>query len=121
MGRAWLGVNCEFGCTDCAQLKWKDLDLENGRAPLSRNKTGVPLALNNHDVFRRLLHSASPRVQARLTCLSRVVVRSGNRSAALLNGCQSYVVEPQHEKLALEASGLLVASGQTKCQLVRAR
>jgi integrase len=38
----WLGLNCGFGCTDCAQLKWKDLDLENNRVKLARNKTGVP-------------------------------------------------------------------------------
>ena len=38
----WLGLNCGFGCTDCAQLKWKDLDLENSRVKLARNKTGVP-------------------------------------------------------------------------------
>lgn len=31
-----------FGCTDCAKLKWKDLDLENGRVQLAGNKTGVP-------------------------------------------------------------------------------
>jgi len=37
----WLGLNCGFGCMDCAQLKWKDLDLENGRVQLARNKTGV--------------------------------------------------------------------------------
>ena len=37
----WLGLNCGFGCTDCAQLKWKDLDFENGRVQLARNKTGV--------------------------------------------------------------------------------
>jgi len=38
----WLGLNCGFGCTDCARLKWKDLDLENCRVQLARNKTGVP-------------------------------------------------------------------------------
>jgi integrase len=37
-----LGLNCGFGCTDCARLKWTDLDLENGRVQLARNKTGVP-------------------------------------------------------------------------------
>jgi integrase len=38
----WLGLNCCFGCTDCARLKWKDLDLESDRVRLARNKTGVP-------------------------------------------------------------------------------
>jgi integrase len=37
----WLGLNCGFGCTDCGKLKWKDLDLKNGRVILPRNKTGV--------------------------------------------------------------------------------
>jgi integrase len=37
----WLGLNCGFGCTDCAQLKWKDLDFENNRVKLARNKTGI--------------------------------------------------------------------------------
>jgi integrase len=37
----WLGLNCGFGCADCAQLKWKDLDLKNSRIRLARNKTGV--------------------------------------------------------------------------------
>ena len=38
----WLGLNCGFGCTDCAQLKWKDLDLDTRRVRLARKKTGVP-------------------------------------------------------------------------------
>ena len=37
----WLGLNCGFGCTDCGKLKWKELDLKNGRVRLARNKTGV--------------------------------------------------------------------------------
>ncbi|MFB0524289.1 MAG: tyrosine-type recombinase/integrase [Phycisphaerae bacterium] len=37
----WLGLNCGFGCTDCAQLKWKDLDFENNRVKFARNKTRV--------------------------------------------------------------------------------
>ena len=37
----WLGLNCAFGCTDCGKLKWKDLDFENSRVKLARNKTGI--------------------------------------------------------------------------------
>jgi integrase len=37
----WLGLNCGFGCTDCAYLKWTDLDLENSRVILPRKKTGI--------------------------------------------------------------------------------
>lgn len=37
----WLGLNCGFGCTDCAELRWKNLDLENGRVQFPRGKTGV--------------------------------------------------------------------------------
>ena len=38
----WLGLNCGFGCMDCAQLKWKDLDFDHNRVKLPRNKTAVP-------------------------------------------------------------------------------
>ena len=38
----WLGLNCGFGCTDCARLEWNDLDFEHNRVKLARNKTGVP-------------------------------------------------------------------------------
>jgi integrase len=37
----WLGLNCGFGCTDCAELKWEDLNLESGRVNLNRKKTGI--------------------------------------------------------------------------------
>ena len=37
----WLGLNCAFGCTDCAELKWKDLDFKKERVNLPRGKTGV--------------------------------------------------------------------------------
>jgi len=36
-----LGLNCGFGCTDCAELRWTDLDLEAGRVSLPRGKTGI--------------------------------------------------------------------------------
>jgi len=38
----WLGLNCGFGCTDCATLEWKNLDLDDSRVVLPRHKTGVP-------------------------------------------------------------------------------
>ena len=37
----WLGLNCGFGCTDCAYLKWIDLNFETDRVILPRRKTGV--------------------------------------------------------------------------------
>jgi len=37
----WLGLNCGFGCTDCAELKWTDLDLVSARVKLPRRKTGI--------------------------------------------------------------------------------
>lgn len=37
----FLGLNCGFGCTDCAELKWKNLDLKNSRVIFPRGKTGV--------------------------------------------------------------------------------
>jgi site-specific recombinase XerC len=36
-----LGLNCGFGCTDCAELQWANLDLERGRVDLPRHKTGI--------------------------------------------------------------------------------
>ena len=38
----WLGLNCGFGCTDCSELQWKNLDLTNSRVIFPRGKTGVP-------------------------------------------------------------------------------
>ena len=37
----WLGLNCGFGCTDFSRLQWKDIDLENNRVKLARNKTKI--------------------------------------------------------------------------------
>jgi integrase len=38
----WLGLNCGFGCTDCAELRWKNVDFQNERVELARTKTGIP-------------------------------------------------------------------------------
>lgn len=37
----WLGLNCGFGCTDCSELLWRHIDLEQGRIDYPRGKTGV--------------------------------------------------------------------------------
>ena len=37
----WLGLNCGFGCTDCSELTWEDLDLKKKRVRLPRKKTGI--------------------------------------------------------------------------------
>ena len=37
----WMGLNCGFGCTDCAELKWDNLDISNARVKLARKKTGI--------------------------------------------------------------------------------
>ena len=36
-----LGLNCGFGCTDCSELKWQNIDFENNRVHFARTKTGV--------------------------------------------------------------------------------
>lgn len=38
----WLGLNCGFGCTDCSDLQWKNLDFTNARVEFPRGKTGIP-------------------------------------------------------------------------------
>ena len=37
----WLGLNCGFGCTDCAELKWMNFDFKKARVRFPRGKTGV--------------------------------------------------------------------------------
>lgn len=36
-----LGMNCGFGCTDCAELRWSHLDLDSRRVNFPRGKTDV--------------------------------------------------------------------------------
>lgn len=37
----WLGVNCGLGCTDCAYIEWRHLDLQNRRLNYKRIKTEI--------------------------------------------------------------------------------
>jgi integrase len=37
----WLWLDCGFGCTDYADLKWIDPDFANARVILPRRKTGI--------------------------------------------------------------------------------
>jgi len=54
----WLGLNCGFGCTDCAELKWENLDLESSRVRFPRGKTGIdrnlPLWPETVDAIRKV-------------------------------------------------------------------
>jgi integrase len=56
----WLGLNCGFGCKDCAQLEWNNLDLEKKRVYLPRGKTGVMRDLvlwpETVDALRKVSH-----------------------------------------------------------------
>jgi integrase len=36
-----LALNCEFGCTDCAELRWEHLNLDAHLVDFPRGKTGV--------------------------------------------------------------------------------
>ncbi|OHB60471.1 MAG: hypothetical protein A2Y12_15340 [Planctomycetes bacterium GWF2_42_9] len=68
----WLGLNCGFGCTDCAELKWTDVDFTNARVKLPRRKTGIfrnlPLwpetvaALKNVNGGAKVYHMAGGRI-----------------------------------------------------------
>ena len=36
-----LGLNCGFGCTDCSELLWENVNIEKKRVDFPRTKTGV--------------------------------------------------------------------------------
>ena len=36
-----LGLNCGFGCTDCSELKWENINFKSKRIQYARTKTGV--------------------------------------------------------------------------------
>jgi len=56
----WLGLNCGFGCTDCAQLRWENIDFENNRVIFPRGKTGItrdlPLWPETVDALKNIPH-----------------------------------------------------------------
>jgi len=56
----WLGLNCGFGCTDCAELLWEHLDLKAKRVNFARTKTGVerylPLWKETLDALKQMPH-----------------------------------------------------------------
>jgi integrase len=61
----WLGLNCGFGCTDCSELLWENIDLDAGRINFPRPKTGVarylPLWKETTEALRAL-----PRINKRV-------------------------------------------------------
>ena len=56
----WLGLNCGFGCTDCSELLWKNIDFENGRVNFARTKTNIgrnlPLWKETIEALKMLPH-----------------------------------------------------------------
>jgi integrase len=42
----WLGLNCGFGCTDCAYLKWSDLDFADKQISIGKD-TGLCRGLSS--------------------------------------------------------------------------
>jgi len=53
-----LGLNCGFGCTDCAELKWGNIDLKKARVCFPRGKTGInrnlPLWMETMEALRSI-------------------------------------------------------------------
>ncbi len=41
----WLGLNCGFGCTDCAEILWEHVDLDDTRIHFARGKTRTDRSL----------------------------------------------------------------------------
>jgi len=79
-----LGVNCGFGCTDCAELQWKNLDLERGRVDLPRHKTGINRNLALWPETIEALKQV-PRTGDRVFC-----TKQGNPWVRPVNGGESH-------------------------------
>ena len=79
-----LGLNCGFGCTDCALLQWKNLDLDRSRVDLPRRKTGIGRNLilwpETVDALKRV-----PRTGDRVFCTTQ-----GNAWVRPVNGGQAH-------------------------------
>lgn len=61
-GMIWLGLNCGFGCTDCAELLWDNVDLDRRRINLLRRKTGLDRNLPLWPETMRVLPKKNERV-----------------------------------------------------------
>jgi len=103
----WLGLNCGFGCTDCAYLKWTDLDLENSRVILPRRKTGIyrdlPLWPETVKSLRKIKRKGSlvfysSRGNPYITTNTKIDV-SGNEKYTITNS-----ISTQFRRLILKAS-----------------
>lgn len=105
-----LGLNCGFGCTDCAELLWENVDLKKGRINFPRTKTGIfrnlPLWKETLDALRIL-----PKINERLfnTEDNKKVVRCEQKIA--VNGTVKVV---KVDRASRDFSGLMKRAGINK-------
>ena len=101
-----LGLNCGFGCTDCAELRWKNVDLGRGRVDLPRRKTGIHRNLALWPETMEALRQV-PRTGDRV-----FYTKQGNPWVRPVNGGESHdsALSKEFSKL-LKQAGVTVAKG----------
>lgn len=109
----WLGLNCGFGCTDCSELLWNNIDLVGGRVQLPRRKTGIdrnlPLWPETLDALAGLPHK-NERVfntPSGYKCVRTIRRQQSNGQAKYVNHDS---VSKEFKKL-IKKSGLVTEKG----------
>ena len=105
-----LGLNCGFGCTDCAELLWENVDLKKGRINFPRTKTGV---FRNLPLWKETLEALRilPKINERLfnTEDNKKVVRCEQKIAE-----DKTVKVVKVDRVSRDFSGLMKRAGINK-------